>query len=224
MERLDPEMFFDLDESFALYYRVGPVWEMIEGLPKFVEHSFVLGLAKRIPPFLRWDYYFRRIYLGRQVAIGAGTVIFPGAYIGDGVIIGRNCRIGQNATLKGPLVLFDDCVVGPSGEVGYSIFFPGARAAHKNFIGNSVIGAHVNLGAGSETANWKLDGSEIGLWVGEERLQTGLTKFGAIIGDGSSIGGNTVFQPGALLGKNCRVGPLAVVPNRYHPNGTVLKR
>jgi len=223
MERLGPELFFDLGESLPLFYRGGLVWEMIRGLPKFVEHSFALGMAKKVSPVRRWAYYFRRIHVGKKVAIGAGTVIFPGAYIGEGVIIGRNCRIGQNAVLKGPLVLFDNCVVGPSGEVGHSIFFSGARAAHKNFVGDSIIGARVNLGAGAETANWKLDGSEIGLWVGEKRIQTGLTKFGAVVGDGSSIGGNTVFQPGALLGKNCRVGPLVVVPNRYHPDGTVLK-
>ncbi|MEX0587331.1 MAG: DapH/DapD/GlmU-related protein [Patescibacteria group bacterium] len=218
-----PELFFDLDETLPLFYRVGPVWELVRGLPRFVEHSFALGMAKKISPALRLAYYFRRVYLGRKVAIGAGTVIFPGAYIGEGVIIGRNCRIGQNATLRGPLILFDDCVVGPAGEVVHSIFFPGARAAHKNFIGDSLIGSRANLGAGSETANWKLDGSEIGFWVGEERVQTGLTKFGAVIGDGSSIGGNSVFQPGALLGKNSRVGPLVAVPNRYFPDGTVLK-
>jgi len=220
---LDPKLFFELDESLPLFYRVGPVWETIRALPKFVQHSFALGMVKRVSWTVRLIYHFRRIYVARQVAIGAGTVIYPGVYIGNGVIIGRNCRIGQNAVLKGPLVLFDNCVVGPAGEVGHSVFFTGARAAHKNFIGNSLIGARVNLGAGAETANWKLDGSEIGLWMGEERINTGLTKFGAVIGDDSSVGGNSVFQPGALLGKNCRVGPLVVVPNRYHPDGTVLK-
>jgi len=223
--------FFDVAGPYRDLFRKDQlVWEAIRDLPSYVDQLFTQDRAKRISLLRRIIYRLHGIYVGRRVSIGSGTVIYPGAYIADEVIIGRNCRIGQHATLKGPLILSDDCVVGPTGEVGKSFFFPGARAAHKNFVGESIIGRSVNLGAGAETANWKLDGSEISTWISwwkggieAERVNTGLNHFGAVVGDGSSIGGNSVFQPGALLGKNCRVGPLVVVPNRYHPDGTVLK-
>jgi len=223
--RLIPERFFELSDNpyFLLVFR-SPVWEIIRALPEYAEQLFARREVRRVSLLDRVLYRLRGIRLARHVSIGEGTVIYPGAYITDYVVIGRNCRIGQNAVLKGPLILCDDCVVGPHGEVGRSFFFPGARAAHKNFVGESIIGAGVNMGAGSETANWKLDGSEIGLWVDDDRFQTGLTKLGAVIGDGSSIGGNAVFQPGALLEKDCRVGPLAVVPNRRIRSGSVIKR
>jgi len=223
--RLIPERFFELSDNphFFLVIR-NPVWEIIRALPEYVAQLFARREVRRISLLDRFRYRLGGVRVARHVSIGEGTVIYPGAYIADQVVIGRRCLIGQNAVLKGPLILCDGCVVGPHSEVGRSFFFPGARAAHKNFVGESVLGADVNLGAGSETANWKLDGSEIGLWVDGERIQTGLTKFGAVIGDGSSIGGNAVFMPGALLEKGCRVGPLAVVPNQRIRSGSVIKR
>ncbi|GMR18940.1 MAG: hypothetical protein BMS9Abin34_062 [Patescibacteria group bacterium] len=224
MEILFPQAFFNVALfEYPELFPEDPVWEAIRRLPEFVERLFSSAAVQRVPFWQYALYESQRIHIEGRVAVGEGTVIYPGAYLGDGVVIGRHCIIGQNVTIRGPVIISDSCVVGPCGEVSHSVFFPEARAAHKNFVGHSIIGCRVNLGAGAETANWKLDGSEIGLWVDQERVQTGLTKLGAVVGDGGSVGGNSVFNPGALLGKDCRIGPLVSVPNRSFPDGTVLK-
>lgn len=221
---LHPHEFFNVSLfEYPELFREERVWEVIRRLPEFVDRLFSSAAVRRVTFWQYALYVSRGVHIKGRVAIGEGTVIYPGAYIGDGVVIGRDCVIGQNATVRGPTIISDGCVIGPCGEIVHSIFFPEARAAHQNFVGHSIIGCRVNLGAGSETANWKLDGSEISLWVDEARFETGLTKFGAVIGDGSSVGGNTVFNPGALLSKNCRIGPLVSVPHRFFPYDTVLR-
>lgn len=225
-EELSYLTFFDLEgfEFADLFKDDEPVWRVIERLENYVALLFGYQRVKRVSPRVRKEHREDFTIIERNVSIGEGTKIYPHAFIGDGVVIGRNCLIGQNTTLRGPLILGDGCVVGPSSEIVGSIFLPGARAAHKNFVAHSIVGRDVNLGAGAETANVKLDLglTEVSIKTEEGKVFTGLRKFGAVIGDGCSIGGNAVFSPGTLLGKDCRVGSNVPVPNRYFPEGTVI--
>lgn len=212
--------------EFADLFREGePVWYVVKRLPEYVASVFKSGRVRCISLWYRFCLRLRGVYCdGSKIAIGKGTKIYPGAYIADNVIIGRNCVIGQNAVLRGPLILGDGCKVGPSGEVSASVFLPGAIAAHKNYVGNSIVGCGVNLGAGAETANVKLNESEISFIGPRGRVFTGLRKFGAIIGDGCSIGCNAVLNPGTLLGKGCLVGALVSVSSRQYPEGSRVRR
>ena len=200
-----------------------PVWEAVTRLPAYVKILFADGEVEMPSLAERANYRNDWVYLSERVSIGEGTLLYPFSYISNDVVVGRNCVIGQGAVLKGPLILCDNCVVGPHSEVGKSFFFPGAKAAHQNFVGESLVGWGVNLGAQAKTANWKLDGSKISVWIDEEKISTGLTYLGAVIGDGTSIGGGVSLNPGAILGKYCRVGPNVAVPNRYYSGSTCFK-
>jgi len=203
--------------------RTTPIWEIITRLPDYVRELFDFQEVSPISETERVRLHKDWVWVGKRVAIGRDTQVYPFAYISDDVVIGRNCVIGQGAVLKGPLILCDNCVVGPHREVGKSFFFPGAKAAHHNFVGESLIGWGVNLGAMSKTTNLKLDQSEISIWIDEEKVPTGLNRLGAVLGDGTSVGGGVSLNPGALLGKYCRVGPNVAVPNRYYHGGTLFK-
>jgi UDP-N-acetylglucosamine diphosphorylase / glucose-1-phosphate thymidylyltransferase / UDP-N-acetylgalactosamine diphosphorylase / glucosamine-1-phosphate N-acetyltransferase / galactosamine-1-phosphate N-acetyltransferase len=137
-----------------------------------------------------------------QISIGAGTVIEPGAYIQGPCIIGKNCTIRHGAYLRGDVVVGDSCVIGHDTEVKHSIFLNDSSAAHFNYVGDSIIGNRVNLGAGVKCANLRLDHQPVHVVVQGERINTHLNKLGAIIGDGAQVGCNCVINPGTILGKN----------------------
>lgn len=220
------ENFFDLAgwEWADLFAGTTYVWEALKRLPDHLDLFFREGRARNFPLWRRiLFWWFSHVTIRGNVAIGKNCQIFPGAYIGNYVIVGDNCIIGQNATIRDYTILSDGCRVGPSGEVAKSIFLPGARAAHKNFIGDSILGRSVNLAAGAETANWKITGGEISVQFGNKKIPTGLDHLGAVIGDDTSIGGNSVLDPGALVGKNCLMDALMTIPNGYIPNWSRIR-
>lgn len=137
-----------------------------------------------------------------QISIGAGTVVEPGAYIQGPCIIGKNCIIRHGAYIRGDVVIGDSCIIGHDTEVKHSIFLNNSSAAHFNYVGDSIIGSRVNLGAGVKCANLRLDHQPIHVVVQGERINTHLNKLGAIIGDGAQIGCNCVVNPGTILGRN----------------------
>lgn len=226
-EELSCSLYFNLEdfESADLFAPSIPVCYAIDYLGEYVSDLFRSGWVPCLPWWKRVYLRLQGVYCGGgDIAIGKGTKVYPGTFLGDKVIIGRNCVIGQSATLRGPLILGDGCVIGPGSEVVASVFLPRAKVAHQNFVGHSILGRNVNLGAGVRIANWKLDGSEVTVKTSAGRIFTGLRKFGAVIGDGSVVGCNAVLNPGTLLGKNCRVGPLVAVPNFFFPEGTVIRK
>lgn len=135
------------------------------------------------------------------ISIGTGTVIEPGAYIQGPCIIGKNCTIRHGAYLRENVLIGDHCVIGHDTEVKHSIFFNHSSAAHFNYVGDSMIGNHVNLGAGVKCANLRLDHKPIHVVIQGEKVNTQLSKLGAIIGDGAQVGCNCVINPGTILGK-----------------------
>jgi len=145
--------------------------------------------------------------VGKGVYLGKGSVVQPGAWVMGPAIIGENCEIRHGAFVGANVLMGDEVVVGHSSEVGNSIFFNESRAPHFAFVGNSILGNRVNLGAGTKLSNLKVMANEIEI----EGIKTGLIKLGAIIGDDSSLGCNTVTQPAAFIGKKVFGYPQALI-------------
>lgn len=135
------------------------------------------------------------------ISIGKGTVIEPGAYIKGPCIIGQGCSVRHGAYIRGDVIVGDNCVIGHDTEIKHSIMLDNAHAAHFAYVGDSILGNRVNLGAGTKCANLKLDNAKIIIRYENESFETGLRKFGLICGDDTQIGCNTVTNPGTLLGQ-----------------------
>lgn len=141
------------------------------------------------------------------ISIGKGSIVEPGAYIQGPCIIGENCVIRHGAYIRGNVITGDSCVIGHASEVKHAIFLDRSHAAHFAYVGNSILGNEVNLGAGTKCANFKLDHSLISVHDEVGSIATGMRKLGAIIGDYSQIGCNSVTNPGTLIGKYVRSYP-----------------
>ena len=190
---MNPEMFFDLNdfEWKEIFKNVENVWEVLAKLKDCVSS------------FLRQKY-------GIKASLGEhfchrenGVTIERGVTLKGQILIGENSEIRSGAYLRGPVIIGKNCVVGNSSEIKNSILLDGAKAPHFNYIGDSILGKNVNLGAGSVLANWKHTHSLV--YVG--KISTKLKKFGAILGDGARIGCNAVLNPGVIIEKNGWVYP-----------------
>ena len=196
------EHFFDLSsfDHRALFEGCEYVWQGLEKLEEYLRNQLVGNVAVEAQE----GVYFVHPEL---ISIGEGTVIEPGAYIRGPCVIGRHCQIRHGAYIRGNVIVGDYCVVGHTTELKHSILLNHAKAAHFAFVGDSMLGNNVNLGAGVKCANLRLDGSPIVIRHHGETMATGLRKFGAIVGDGCQIGCNVVMNPGTLLGKNAACYP-----------------
>lgn len=207
MESLfSPTTFFDL-ENFAykgVFENCEYVWQTLSHLKTFFKEQ-QLGC---IEPEIREGVYLEN---PESISIGKGTVIEPGVFIKGPCIIGKNCEIRHGAYIRGNVLVGDHCVVGHTTELKHSILLNHAKAAHFAFIGDSIIGNDVNLGAGVKCANLRLDGTTISIKDGDRLIATGLRKFGAIIGDLCQIGCNVVINPGTLFGKRAQCFPCLTV-------------
>jgi bifunctional N-acetylglucosamine-1-phosphate-uridyltransferase/glucosamine-1-phosphate-acetyltransferase GlmU-like protein len=166
--------------------------------------------------------YAGAIFCDDQISIGEGTVVEPGAFIKGPAILGNNTEVRQGAYMRGHCIVGDRCVVGHTTEIKNSVMFNDAKAGHFAYIGDSVLGNNVNLGAGTKLANLKIVESEIKLMIKRTMYNTGLRKFGAILGDDVQIGCNSVTSPGTLLGKASLVYPCVNVKSRYYPSHSII--
>ena len=148
-----------------------------------------------------------------------GVFIDPTSTIGDFVTIEGPCFIGSNVEVRNSAYIrkgswiCDGAVVGHSTEVKNSILLPGSKAPHFNYIGDSIIGADVNLGAGVKIANLRIDGRNVLIRLEDKTVDSGTNKLGALVGDGSSIGCNSVLNPGTIIPPNSRFPPNSTIPN-----------
>jgi len=156
------------------------------------------------------------------IAIGAGTVVEPGALIKGPVIIGKNTEIRQGAYIRGDCIIGNGCVVGHTTEMKGSIMLNGAKAGHFAYIGDSILGNDVNLGAGTKLANLKVIPGNIVIIADKKRYNTGRRKLGAILGDETETGCNSVTSPGTLMGPHSIVYPCVCVPGGYYPKRTLI--
>lgn len=215
---LPPSELFDLDgfAHAALFDGVGSVWEVLRKLHAYLGSAMSPGIRGRVEP--------GAYLLGDDIEIGEGTVVEAGAYVRGPAIIGRSCEIRNGAYVRGDVLVGDRCVVGHTTEVKGSIFLDDAKAGHFAYIGDSVLGNHVNLGAGTKLANLKLTADEIVLRLeGGARVPSGTRKLGAIMGDGCQTGCNSVTSPGTILGKRTFVYPCVAVRAGAYPAGSRLQ-
>lgn len=170
------------------------------------------GLAVAAPWQLtaQAEYYIRLLLttlpateygVNGEVALHHSSTVEPGAVVKGPAIIGPRCFIAAGAYLRGGVWLEADCIIGPGAELKTTFMFAGSKLAHFNFVGDSLIGRDVNLEAGSIVANYRneREDKEIRVRTGSGLIATGVTKFGAVLGDHSRIGANAVLAPGVLL-------------------------
>lgn len=163
------------------------------------------------------------VLLGDKIKIGQGVLIESGAFIKSPVIIGDRTEVRQGAYLRGHCLIGAGCVAGHVTEVKHSIFLNGAKAGHFAYLGDSIIGNQVNLGAGTKLANLRFTGGEVPVKTPGGSINTGLRKLGAILGDHTQTGCNSVTNPGTLLGRKSLVLPNRTVPSGYHRENSLIK-
>jgi UDP-N-acetylglucosamine diphosphorylase / glucose-1-phosphate thymidylyltransferase / UDP-N-acetylgalactosamine diphosphorylase / glucosamine-1-phosphate N-acetyltransferase / galactosamine-1-phosphate N-acetyltransferase len=160
---------------------------------------------------------------GTRIQLGKGVLVEPGAFIKSPAIIGDYTEVRQGAYLRGYTLVGARCVVGHVTEVKHSIFLDDAKAGHFAYVGDSILGKNVNLGAGTKLANLRFIKGEIQVRTPDGPVGTSLTKMGAILGDEVQTGCNSVTNPGTLLGRNSLVLPNTTVPAGYHPPHSVIR-
>ncbi len=167
-----------------------------------------------------------------KIQIKAGTLVESGATIKNHSIIENNCEIRQGAYIRGFVYIGEQSVVGHTTEIKNSIFSRHVEAGHFAYIGDTIIGSYVNLGAGTKISNLEFRSlkakqtdhfPEITLFINNERISTGLSKFGAIIGDGCEIGCNAVLCPFVLLQQKGWVMPNYCVLKGVYKKGSILR-
>ena len=141
------------------------------------------------------------------VYIGEGTVIDPNVYIKGPAWIGKNCQIRQGAYLRGNVIAGDGCVLGNSCEFKNCILFNEAQVPHFAYVGDSILGYHSHLGSGVTLSNLKITSGNVEIVVNGEKIDSGLRKFGAIIGDHAEAGCHCVLNPGSVLGRRSILYP-----------------
>ena len=156
-----------------------------------------------------------------EIYLGPGVVVEPAALICGPAMVGEGTQVRHGAYIRGQVILGKDCVIGHATEVKSAVLLGGSKAGHFAYIGDSILG-RVNLGAGTKLANLKMNGHQVKLVVESQSYDTGLRKFGAIIGDGVETGCNSVTSPGTLLGKNSMLYPNAVARGFYLP-GSIIR-
>lgn len=160
---------------------------------------------------------------GEDIFLGPGSLVEEGATVRGPFVMGEKSEIRQGAYLRGEILGGDGCVIGHASEVKGSVFLNDSKAPHFAYVGDSILGARVNLGAGTKLSNLKMTGDEIVVYYKGEQINTGLRKFGAILGDDVETGCNSVLNPGVIMEKQCMVYPCAAVKKNYYDAGTIVR-
>ena len=192
---------FDLSQSAAGEYlaKFCYPWEALSGL----EDEIV-----RIGESLSIEEYCE---IAPKVWVHKTAKIAPTAYLGAPCVISAGTEVRHCAFIRGSALIGENCVVGNSAEVKNAVLFNGAQTPHFNYVGDSVLGYKAHLGAGAVTSNVKSDKSPVTVKNGSEKIETGLKKMGAMVGDYAEIGCNAVLNPGTVIGRNATVYPLSRV-------------
>jgi NDP-sugar pyrophosphorylase family protein len=195
-----PADLFDLSqtEHAALFQGCEFAWEALGKISDYIAANLKPALRNRCEGVA---------YIGEKVFIGEGTVVEDGAMIKGPAIIGKNCQIRHNAYIRENVIVGDDCNVGNSTELKNSILFNKAVAPHFNYVGDSILGHKAHLGAGVILSNFRSLPGNIKVERDGKPFDTGLRKFGALLGDGSEIGCNCVLNPGSIIGRGSVIYP-----------------
>lgn len=192
---------YDLTQSLAgeeLEKKEYP-WKILADI-----HELICRLGETLPE----ELYERR---DESVWIARSAEVFDSAYIGSCCIIGERTQVRHGAFIRGDALVGNDCVIGNSVELKNVIIFNGCEVPHYNYVGDSVLGYHAHMGAGSITSNIRSDRKNIVIHGNERDYETGRRKIGALIGDWAEIGCNAVLNPGTVIGSHAMVYPTACV-------------
>ena len=173
-----------------------------EALPKIKE--FIVETGEKLPKDEFDD-------VSEHVWIAKDAVIYPNNYIGAPCIIGHRTEVRPGAFIRGSALVGDNCVVGNSTELKNVILFDNVQVPHYNYVGDSILGYKSHMGAGSITSNVKSDKLPVVVKCGEEKIETGMKKIGAMLGDRVEVGCNSVLNPGTVIGRDSNVYPTSCV-------------
>ena len=203
---------YDLTETAAkpLLESVTYPWE---ALPKIKD--FIIELGNSLDP----EEYEKR---GENIWIHKSATVFDSAYIAGPCIIGKDTEVRQCAFIRGSALVGDNCVVGNSTELKNVIIFNKVQVPHYNYVGDSILGFHSHMGAGSITSNVKSDKTLVHVKGADFDIATGMKKFGAMLGDYVEVGCNSVLNPGTVIGSHSNIYPLSRVRG-YVPSNSIYK-
>ncbi len=187
-------------------------WQALKGLKEYI---ILLGESLN-------EEQYRQTY--PQVWVHNTAEIAPTACIKPPCIIDEGAQVRHGAFIRGSALIGKNCVVGNSTELKNVILFDGVQVPHYNYVGDSILGYKSHMGAGAITSNVKSDKTSITVRYGDEKIDTGLKKLGAIIGDGVEVGCNSVLNPGTVIGKNTTVYPLSCVRGTIAENSIYKER
>lgn len=211
---------FDLTHTLAADYLSGFTypWEALGGIKQLI-----IDLGEKLPK----DEYTE---VSPQVWVHNTATVAPTAFLGAPCIIGANTEVRHCAFVRGSALVGQNCVVGNSVELKNVILFDNVQTPHYNYVGDSILGYKSHMGAGSITSNVKSDKTPVVVRSGEEAIETGLKKMGAMLGDHVEVGCNSVLNPGTVIGRESNVYPLScvrgVVPEKsiFKTGGVIVSK
>lgn len=213
MEQYKIINLYNLEETIAgkLFEGAEYPWEL---LPKI--SSFILELGKSLPKD-RYEQIQENVWAAKSAKIA------PSACINGPAIIDEEAEIRHCAFIRGNAIVGKGAVVGNSTELKNVILFNKVQVPHYNYVGDSILGFKSHMGAGSITSNVKSDKTLVVVKDGEEKIETGLKKFGAMLGDHVEVGCNSVLNPGTVIGRNTNIYPTSMVRGCI-PAGSIYKK
>ena len=220
MENIKINELYDLSHTAAKDYlsKFTYPWEALKGISEFI-----ISYGKTLSS----DEYDNP---SENVWVHKTAKVFPTAYLGAPCIIGANTEVRHGAFIRGSALVGENCVVGNSVELKNVIIFDNVQTPHYNYVGDSILGFKSHMGAGSITSNVKSDKTNVVIKSGEERIETGIKKIGAMLGDFVEVGCNSVLNPGTIIGRNSNIYPTScvrgVVPSDsiYKTGGVVVHK
>ena len=213
LEALTVKENYSLDQTIAkdIFNGVTYPWEV---LPKI--SSFILELGATLSE----DEYEKR---GENVWVAKSAKVAPTAFINGPAIIGKDAEVRHCAFIRGNAIVGEGAVVGNSTELKNVILFNKVQVPHYNYVGDSVLGYKSHMGAGSITSNVKSDKKLVVVEAGEEKIETGMKKFGAMLGDEVEVGCGSVLNPGTVVGNHSNIYPLSSVRG-FVPANSIYKK
>lgn len=201
MEQCKIENMYDLKETIAaqLFQGVQYPWEVLSRIS-----SFIIELGSTLD-----EAVFEK--RGENIWVARSAVTAPTACLNGPLIIDERAEIRHCAFVRGSAIVGRGAVVGNSTELKNVVLFNGVQVPHYNYVGDSILGYKSHMGAGSITSNVKSDKTLVVVKNGTEQIETGLKKFGAMLGDHVEVGCNSVLNPGTVIGRNTNIYPLSMV-------------
>ena len=184
-------------------------WELLPLIKEYAKKLVIEGIEG-------FSLYKEGILIGKDVVIAeTATIIGP-------CILGNKVEVRPGAYIRGNVIVRDECVIGNSSELKNAVLMRHVQVPHYNYVGDSILGNHSHMGAGSILSNLKSDGKAVVIHNKDEEIPTGIRKIGSFLGDYADIGCGSVLNPGTIIGQNTQVYPLSLCRGVY-PNNSIIK-